>query len=255
MKRFIFTFALLFCSVSFVIAVEPSVSPQTQFNEANEKYVKGDLDTAMQMYQGLTRQGFESAALYYNLGNVYYRRGERGKAILWYERAQNLAPRDADVSFNLTLAKSHLKDSDDSWLEKGLGVFTPDELGYTSMLFLWIFFGLLGVVVMGWAPLETWSRLLLALSGIFLFASVSWYGVATYITFENEGIVISPPGEVRNGPGMDYAVGFTVPEGTKVTIMNRRPDWIQVGVPQQGLKGWIPAGDVESIRATSASLI
>jgi uncharacterized protein YgiM (DUF1202 family) len=64
--------------------------------------------------------------------------------------------------------------------------------------------------------------------------------------------VIKAPGEVRNGPGQDYAVGFTVPEGSKVTLLNRRPEWSQIGVPQQGLKGWIPSSEIEPIRIESA---
>jgi hypothetical protein len=253
MIRFLACVLLLLCAGGAAHAIEAPLTPQTQFTEGNAAYEKGDIDGALQIYQGLTRQGFESAALYYNLGNVYYRRGERGKAVLWYERAQNLAPRDTDIAFNLTLAKSHLKDNEDTWIEKGLGFFTPNELGTAAMIFLWIFFGLVGASTMGWLPLETWNRMLLSLSGIFLLVSASWFGVSTYLSFENEGIVVAPPGEVRNGPGQDYAVGFTVPEGTKVNIMNRRPDWIQIGVTQQGLKGWIPAAEVESIGTTSAS--
>ncbi len=67
-------------------------------------------------------------------------------------------------------------------------------------------------------------------------------------------IVVAPPGEVRNGPGQEYAVGFTIPEGSKVLILNQRPDWVQVGVPQQGLKGWMPANEVEAISFTSVLL-
>ena len=65
---------------------------------------------------------------------------------------------------------------------------------------------------------------------------------------------LNPPGEVRNGPGPDYAVGFTVPEGSSVLLLSRRPDWTQVGVPSQGLKGWMPNSEVEAVELTPASL-
>jgi len=32
-----------------------------------------------------------------------------------------------------------------------------------------------------------------------------------------------------------------------VIVLEKRPDWLQVGVPQQGLKGWMPSKEVELI--------
>ena len=40
---------------------------------------------------------------YFNLGNAYFRLGELGKAIRFYEKARVLIPRDEDLNFNLSL--------------------------------------------------------------------------------------------------------------------------------------------------------
>ncbi len=238
----------------FLLGEETYVSPQDIFQKANSAYEKGDLGLALESYDALVRQGFESSSLYYNLGNVHYRRGERGKAILWFERASRMAPRDSDIQFNLSLARSHIREDENNFIRKIFLTFTNNELSWIVLVVSWLFFLVLGGVILGWIKSETWPTTYLWFCGMILLVSIGWLSANTYILRDPIGIVVAPPGEVRNGPGLEYAVGFTIPEGSKVYIMNKRPDWIQVGVPQQGLKGWMPAKEVEAVSLTSALL-
>ena len=48
----------------------------------------------------------ESADIYYNLGNSYYKNKNIAKAVLNYERALLMNPGDADIRFNLEMARS-----------------------------------------------------------------------------------------------------------------------------------------------------
>ncbi len=226
---------------------------QEQFNQANALLEKGDLDKAQEIYATLVRKGFGGTALAYNLGNIAYRKGERGKAILWYERARMLSPRDGDVQFNLAMARSHLKDEKDPLIQSIISTFTENELAATLLLLLWIFFGVFGALRLGWIEGELWPAATLWTSGLFLLLTASWLGLSLFFGQTPAAVVTQSPGEVRNGPGNDYAVGFTVPEGSKVIVLNQRPDWIQIGVPQQGLKGWVKTNEIETVRFTSAS--
>ncbi len=228
-------------------------TPTERFTQANQALEKGDLEKANELYDALVAQGFESAELYYNLGNLYYRKGERGKAVLWYERAERLAPRDADIQFNLKLARSHIKDDEGNALRKTFLYFTDNELSVVLVVLVWIFFGILGGRTIGWIKAEVWPTTALWFSGVMLLMVGAWFGVALAMGREPIGVVINPPGEVRNGPGPDYAVGFTIPEGSDVVLLNRRPDWTQVGVPNQGLKGWMPNSDLEAVKITPSS--
>ena len=54
--------------------------------EGDSAYIKDDYATAIQIYESLLKNG-ESADVYYNLGNSYYKAGEIAKAVLNYERA------------------------------------------------------------------------------------------------------------------------------------------------------------------------
>src|SRR5262245_42319698 len=120
------------------------VEAQKTFDEANQFYEKGEIDQAMTRYNSLAASGFSGAALYYHLGNGQYRPGERGKAVLWYERASRLAPRDSDVQFNLSLARSHIKSEGDSILRRAATYFTENELSISTAALSAVFFLLIG---------------------------------------------------------------------------------------------------------------
>ena len=245
------SFALMMSAPGFC-AGPVNVKPEDVFAQANAAYEKEDFSTAESQYLALVSQGFVSPELYYNLGNVYYRKGERGRAVLWYERALERAPRDADTQFNLSLARSHIKNDQTDYVREVVLYFTGNELGATLLLLVWLFFIAGGCVLLGFMRLGTGGRLLLWISGTMLVIVGAWFGFNVALRQEPHGIIVTPPGEVRNGPGLDYAVGFTIPEGSNVLVLNKRPDWVQIGLPQQALKGWLPAAEVELINSASS---
>jgi len=240
--------ALILLFGSSTIAMAASTPAQEQFAQANQAYEKNDLEKAGEIYSALLKQGYGGAALYYNMGNLMYRQGDRGKAVLWFERAKRLAPRDADIAFNLALSRSHLKDESPDWLENFVTYLNGNELAVIVSVLLWGFLILLGTVTLGWVRHEIWPGLALWTTGLFLVAFGTWLGVNAAWDARAVAIITNTAGEVRNGPGKDYAVGFTVPEGSSVLILNQRPEWTQVGVVKQGLKGWIPSTDIEPIK-------
>lgn len=223
-------------------------APSELFEAANRLFEKGQIDRAKNRYIDLVEMGYAGPALAYNLGNAYYRLGRRGKAVLWYERAGLAAPRDADVSFNLSLARSHIKDTGMSIFRRAVLLFTPSELGAATAVLIWLFFGLLGCGLIGWIRFSPGLSTALTTLGLLLLLTGGVLGANFYLRNQPWAIVVQAPGEVRNGPGTDYAVGFTVPEGSRVLVLKQRPDWIQIGAPQEGLKGWISAEKVEAIR-------
>ena len=77
--------------------------------QADSAYQQEHYQQAAQIYEQLLKRG-ESADLYYNLGNAYYRMDDITHAVLAYERALLLSPGDADVRFNLQMARSKTVD-------------------------------------------------------------------------------------------------------------------------------------------------
>ena len=54
--------------------------------EGDSAYIKDDYATAIQIYESLLKNG-ESADVYYNLGNTFYRLNKPGMAIVSYRKA------------------------------------------------------------------------------------------------------------------------------------------------------------------------
>ncbi|WP_414478047.1 tetratricopeptide repeat protein, partial [Phocaeicola faecicola] len=74
--------------------------------EADQAYQANDYAKAIQLYEEILNTQGESADIYYNLGNSYYKEKNVAKAVLNYERALLLSPGDADIRFNLEMARA-----------------------------------------------------------------------------------------------------------------------------------------------------
>ena len=92
------------------LLVSVSVSYGQTKAQADSAYVNNDFAGAVEMYEAILATEGESADIYYNLGNSYYKMDNIAKAILNYERALVLNPGDGDIRFNLELAQSKTVD-------------------------------------------------------------------------------------------------------------------------------------------------
>ena len=98
--------------LSIFILASISFADQTDylFQQGVQAYQDGDYQTAREHFEAALQHGKASAALYYNLGNAYYKMDEIGPAILNYERAKKMEPGDEDVEFNLNVAQLQVVD-------------------------------------------------------------------------------------------------------------------------------------------------
>ena len=103
---------------NIVLSIILSLSVFSSFAAADSRIINGNaaysnnkFDEAIALYEDLLKTQ-ESAALYYNLGNAYYKSGKLAPAILNYERAILLDPNDDDIKSNLELAKLQTVDKE-----------------------------------------------------------------------------------------------------------------------------------------------
>ncbi len=224
---------------------------------SNELYDSGRFVEAAQVYQQLVDQGNRDDALYYNLGNAYYKQGDLGRAILNYRRAQREAPRDADVRANLELARGQTIDLIDRD-ERGSVVrflvatqsrLTLNELAAASLA-LWVL-----VVALLLALLYTGPGVL---RGAALYASVvaavllvlgagSLAGRAYEHSSRNYVVVVAGEVEVISGPGSQYVTEFTLHGGAEGRLIERRGSWARLALPGGDLQGWVPGSAVEEL--------
>ena len=86
-------------------------APDSLFAAANKLYQQEKYLEALQAYQKIEKQDLESASLYYNMANIYYRSNQVAPAIYYYEKALKLAPNDKDILFNLEFANRTILDN------------------------------------------------------------------------------------------------------------------------------------------------
>jgi tetratricopeptide (TPR) repeat protein len=228
-------------------------SAQDVYKAGNQLYTEGKFSDAAAQYQAAADGGFRNWVLEYDLGNAYYRAGQIGKAILHFERAFRINSGQADVIYNLNLATTKAGDPELpttalpilAWrLFYSLSINALTI--FTSLLFL-TFTVLAGFVLVGKKVLNGNAALGLGL----LFAGLlAWLGLRIYLLEKPEGVVVSSVAEVRSGPNTTYPANFTVPEGRRVLILKEQEPiqgWLEIGVPQEGLKGWVPETSVEVI--------
>ena len=76
-----------------------------RFNELFDNAKSADdFRAAATTLESLVEEGFRNGAVYYNLGNAYYRAGEFGRAILNYRKAKPYRPQDPLLEANLQQA-------------------------------------------------------------------------------------------------------------------------------------------------------
>lgn len=95
------------------IRIESTGKGQVQiFRLANEAYEKESFEEAIALYRVLVDRGIHNGDLFYNLANAYFRTGNFGQAILFYEKARRLRPRDIDIAHNLSYTRTFLIDKE-----------------------------------------------------------------------------------------------------------------------------------------------
>ena len=246
--------------LTLVLLGSPAVRAQTSsaaeaMKGANELYDAGDFDQAAQGYQQLVDQGHREAALFYNLGNAYYKQDMIGLAVLNYLRAEQLDPRDEDIQANIEIARGQTADVVEtdggfplpdvlsaSWL-------TDDELS-TAVLVLW-FVTAVSFLVWMFARIDGIKRsaaYVVAVAGVLVLLSAASLGARLLLDgSEGDAVIVADSIEVMSGPGDRYVTEFELHAGAEARLIEERGSWARVALPGDELQGWVPAAAVELV--------
>ncbi len=246
MKKIILISIILFISGSVFASADVDLS----FKQANDSFKKGDYNVAINSYRDIIERGVRNASVYYNLGNAYYKANEIGKAVLSYKRALRLSPRDKDIKNNLKYVLVFIKEEEvNTPFEKLVdGLFNMVTLNKLT-LFVHFTYILLFIMLAVYLFIKNRPLFWINISlGIIFTVSGIWLCGRIYSQeILKKAIVINAQGEVHNGPGDEYSVAFTVPEGKEVIVIQEKNLWYEVGVRDQGIKGWIKKEEIEKI--------
>ena len=81
---------------------------------AEQLYSDGNFDAAEKLFLEIEKVGFSNPQVLYRLGNIYYRKGDVGKAAGYFESVIKIDPRNPKAHFNLATirlmqAEDHFK--------------------------------------------------------------------------------------------------------------------------------------------------
>lgn len=251
MKKLFFTILLVLAGMLQVMAAN-SIKVQ-----ADTDYQQNKFKEAAQKYETIIKTQGEAAAIYYNLGNCYYKEKDIAKAVLNYERALLLDPGNPDIRFNLDMARSK----------------TVDQVTPASQIFIVSWIHALANIMSerGWAKIAIASFIaLLAMICLYIFGSRIIVKKAAFVgalllllvcivtnalageqkdrlTNRTDAIVMAATIAVRSTPTDGGTELFVLHEGTKVHISdNTMKSWKEITL-DDGKKGWIPTYALEQI--------
>lgn len=223
---------------------------ESDFYRGNTFYSEGNYASAIEAYHQVLQSGYESGNLYYNLGNNYFKKGELGKAILNYEKAMRLMPRDSDLKANYQYARSLIKggtgEPERSWWRDAIGkVFSRLTINGLT-LFLSVIFTLILLVILAAAYIP-WVRkyrpvTLAVLIMIFTASFITAYEKVSLTG--KEAVIITDTADVRFEPFDSATTHYTLYEGTKVAIISSRDSWYKVRRHDKKV-GWIKSSECE----------
>ncbi len=239
--------------VLFLMFTALLMKPNELLKKAETAYDSKNYKKAIEAYEQLVKEGYNSDRLFYNLGNAYYRDNQLGKAIYNYERAKKINSQDADIQNNLGIAYSK----------------TVDKIETKENFFV----SAVKSSVLCSCSTNTWawlSILALCLTVLFLYLFISGSSVAFkrisffsalifivgfFITYSlgysalkdkqqhNFAIITAAQTKVFIEPTQAASSKFSLHEGTRVRLLELNADWVLIKL-ENGNEGWLKATDV-----------
>lgn len=216
------------------------------FDTANQNYAAGHyVEAAHGFEQLIAREGF-SVPVLFNLGNAWLKAGQPGRAILNYERARLLAPRDPGIAANLRLAreKANLVEP-----EAGIIKRLADTLGWNTLAWSGVLamVGICVLVFVGRVRPEGSRATLRGLTGAggcvlilsVLALAVRWQEL-------DRAVVLSADTPVRIAPAQVAGVTFKLPAGEMVQAEKSHGNFLLVRTAD-GHSGWVDHDQVARV--------
>jgi len=224
--------------------------------QAAKAYNTKQYTESIKIYTKIIEGGYESYALYYNLGNAYFRNNENTEAIYCYEKSLKLAPNNADLKHNIEVANSKLIDKVEKvpelfykrWWKEIIYLLDIDTLATLNILLLTIALLLIALYIVFSNVLLRKIFFWTGFSLLFLFG----IGVLAasqrnhYLNKQHEAIVFTPTVNIKSSPDENSKDIFVLHEGTKVLLLDIVADWQEIRIAN-GSIGWIKISDLKKI--------
>lgn len=244
MKKLLSILSILFVTV--VVAQSNS----SLFEKANNAYKSENYQEAIKLYQQIEAKDSISSALYFNLGNAYYKLNNVASTIYYFEKALMLDPLNNDAANNLEFAKRMTIDNievlpktffqrfEENYIQKlsynQWAILSVSLSFIAAFLFLLFYFSSISSKKRMYFLTSILSFLLLAIS---IFTTYHQYQRSTNTKY---AIVFAAKISVSNAPTINSEEVFVLHEGTKVNVLDTLDNWKKIKLAD-GKIGWISA--------------
>lgn len=244
-------------TVYIFILITQVLFAQNGFEQGNKLYQNGKYNEALTAYESVLSSKKQSAELYYNIANCYYKLNKVAPAIYNYEKALTLCPNDKDIVNNLHFAKKatidEIKEVPKVGFEKLLRDFTASFHYNTwawiavsmAFLFLLFFIGYYFSEITLYKRIYFFSMFLLVV--LISISILSAIFEKNYHNSERPAIVFAEMTSVKSEPRNSGSDVLVLHEGTKVYVLESFDGWDKIQLTD-GTEGWIEKSAIKEVK-------
>ena len=225
------------------------------FDQSNAFYTDGKYQMAIDGYKDILNSGFESAELYYNLGNAFYKLNNIPESNFFYEKARSISPTDEDILINLSFAQNLRIDK----IEKLPVTQTQNlkinilnllsEKGWSVLLIIlaWIacvLFVLYLSVNNSGNKRIFFTQFIILMIGLIVVSTINYE--KKNLNNEKFAIIYDKEIEEWSEPNKISELKFLLHEGTKVKQVDTIQDWVNIQL-ENGTLGWIQSSSIKTL--------
>lgn len=244
---------LLLILAFFATTGAKAVSPATAWQRANAFYQQKQYDSAAYYFEQIAATRPADPAVFYNLGNTYYRLNRIGPAVLNYERALKRKPDYKEARENLLLTQSRIPGfippaKDIFFLRWWHAATAPGLIGLWSVLSLLLFIGLIGLLLyrrLNKGNVYIRPQIPGMIFMLWLFSLLLAFSAAYAMLRDVHGVILTDNTAV-NATDPKNKIPGGLPEGTTVRILSRQGSLYEVELPD-GRSGFVAGAALQLV--------
>ena len=221
--------------INYLFISLSSLANDTIFSSANKLYSESNYIEACNLYLQIIEQGSESAELYFNIGNCYYRTNDWANAIWFFEKSLQLKNKK-ETQKNLELTRLNTIDKIEplpdlfykKWWIILIDIFSTKNWQIITIIYIWI------MCILFFILSKTKIIYLSSISILCLFITFS----SNKIDSKKYGILFSQNVTVKSAPSENGTNLFSLHLGAKIEIIDEVGEWIKIRIANGNI-GWI----------------
>jgi tetratricopeptide (TPR) repeat protein len=218
----------------------------TTWEAANAAYQRGKYEEAKVDYLQLAHTGQYSADLFYNLGNVWFKLGDPGRAILNYQRALLLNPGLVEAGSNLRTLLKIVGNDDQPTFRDQIGAYA-DYFPVIASIAFWVFAFSLFAAWRKRGRFTLFFRRLCIVAGLtFLGAAALFVWIGSGSKDANRALVVDSAVDLKYGPAVSARAVESMQLGEQLQLISERGDWTFCRASSGNL-GWILTQKTERV--------